>query len=264
MPRGGKATTCGARACVKSHKNLLKREWDSNHEAFLFAWNKQYDKNKRAEYLASHECALRQESDLEKRWQRQHAEDLAALKWVIRNERKKIMQRDGVDRCSKCKTIVPVEMMARNRSKWCKPCVHAWNIIRRKTHPEVYRAARRRQEARMKANPTLLIRQRIRGRISKAVKMHARGLSIKGSKLRYLGCTASHAVEHLQSLFTEGMSWSNYGQGIGKWNVDHITPISYFDLRTEKGRHAAFNYENMQPMWSIENTRKNNHLRLEA
>ena len=41
-----------------------------------------------------------------------------------------------------------------------------------------------------------------------------------------LGYTQDDLINHLENLFTENMSWDNYGE----WHVDHIIPVSEFNF----------------------------------
>ena len=49
------------------------------------------------------------------------------------------------------------------------------------------------------------------------------------------------------------MSWSNYG----KWQIDHIKPLYVFDLTDKEQFKKAVYYTNHQPLWAIDNQRKN-------
>ncbi|KGG20341.1 hypothetical protein [Prochlorococcus marinus] len=84
----------------------------------------------------------------------------------------------------------------------------------------------------------------LRNRVNKIMK---RIDVVKDSTtLDLLGCDAVKAKEHIQSQFTEGMSWENYGD----WDVDHIKPCAAFDLIDPEEQKKAFNYKNLQPLWS--------------
>lgn len=59
---------------------------------------------------------------------------------------------------------------------------------------------------------------------------------------------------HLENKFKPGMNWQNYGQ----WHIDHIRPVSSFDLSKKSEQFKCFNYQNLQPLWAIENIKKGN------
>jgi hypothetical protein len=74
--------------------------------------------------------------------------------------------------------------------------------------------------------------------------------------LDYLGCTISELKIHLETKFTIGMSWDNYG----KWHIDHILPCSSFDMSKESEQKKCFHYTNLQPLWAIDNIKKSNKI----
>jgi hypothetical protein len=71
-----------------------------------------------------------------------------------------------------------------------------------------------------------------------------------------LGCTLEEFKNHLESKWTEGMNWSNYGKGKGRWNIDHIVPCASFDFTNSENQRACFHFSNTQPMWGGDNSRK--------
>ena len=70
-----------------------------------------------------------------------------------------------------------------------------------------------------------------------------------------VGCTGKELVSHIESLWKPGMTWDNYGFGVGKWVIDHIRPISNF-LKTGEDPRKANHYTNLAPLWSEENASK--------
>lgn len=74
--------------------------------------------------------------------------------------------------------------------------------------------------------------------------------------LDLLGCTVEELKTHLQSKFTSGMHWNNYG----KWHVDHILPCSRFDLSITEEQQKCFHYSNLQPLWAVDNLKKGNRI----
>lgn len=72
--------------------------------------------------------------------------------------------------------------------------------------------------------------------------------------LDLLGCTFDEFLIHLESQFTENMSWDNYGQY--GWHVDHVKPCNAFDLTDPTQQRECFNYKNLQPLWWVDNLKK--------
>jgi hypothetical protein len=70
----------------------------------------------------------------------------------------------------------------------------------------------------------------------------------------FLGCSLNEFKEHIESRFLPGMTWLNHGHGT--WHVDHIKPLSAFNLTDETEKRAATHYLNLQPMWAADNMSK--------
>jgi hypothetical protein len=69
----------------------------------------------------------------------------------------------------------------------------------------------------------------------------------------YLGCSILEFKEHIESLFKPDMNFENYGK---IWWIDHIIPLSSFDLTDEEQKLEACNYKNIQPLYVKENQYK--------
>lgn len=63
-----------------------------------------------------------------------------------------------------------------------------------------------------------------------------------------IGCDIEFVRLYLESKFTSGMTWRNYG--IKGWHIDHIIPCSSFNLQDEDERKRCFHYTNLQPLWA--------------
>ena len=75
-----------------------------------------------------------------------------------------------------------------------------------------------------------------------------------------IGCTIDEFKKHLEFIFQQNMSWSNYGKD--GWHMDHICPISQAVSREEvlKLNH----YTNLQPLWAEDNLNKSDSKTKEA
>jgi len=69
---------------------------------------------------------------------------------------------------------------------------------------------------------------------------------------KLLGCSKEEFKIHLESQFVDGMTFENYPE----WQIDHIKPISKFDLNNADEIIECFNYKNLQPLWKIDNLKK--------
>jgi hypothetical protein len=83
----------------------------------------------------------------------------------------------------------------------------------------------------------------------------------KNDKL--VGCSAEFFREYIKALWKEGMTWENYGnarRGISAWQIDHIVPVSSFDLSDPEQILKCFHYTNLQPLWWEDNAKKYNNI----
>ena len=66
--------------------------------------------------------------------------------------------------------------------------------------------------------------------------------------------TIEELKNHLKSQFDNKMNWQNYGS----WHVDHIIPVTAFNLSDPEQQKECFHFTNLQPLWGTENLRKSN------
>jgi len=72
----------------------------------------------------------------------------------------------------------------------------------------------------------------------------------------YIGCSIEQLVKWLEFNFDKDMNWKNKN-----WQLDHIIPLSLFDLTNDYERKIAFNWTNIQPLKTTENIKKSNKFR---
>jgi hypothetical protein len=112
---------------------------------------------------------------------------------------------------------------------------------------------------RLKECPAFKIKELLRDRLRKAILGRAK----RGSAVNDLGCSVEALIAKFEVLFytnkvtNEQMNWLNYGTG---WHIDHIIPLSYFNLTDSIQFKIACNHMNLQPMWSEENEEKSNKI----
>lgn len=94
------------------------------------------------------------------------------------------------------------------------------------------------------------IANNLRSRFKQAIKKNFKS----GSAVRDLGCSVEYLRKYLESKFQEGMSWENWS--IYGWHIDHIKPLSSFDLTDRNQLLEACHYTNLQPLWAVDNWKK--------
>lgn len=94
------------------------------------------------------------------------------------------------------------------------------------------------------------LKNNLRSRISKIVN----GVVKHGSAIEDLGCSLEDLKIYIQSKFELNMTWDNYGHN--GWHIDHIRPLSSFDLENPEEFKKACHYTNLQPLWAKDNLKK--------
>jgi hypothetical protein len=75
--------------------------------------------------------------------------------------------------------------------------------------------------------------------------------------IEYLGCNADDFYKWM--CYCTNNEYSIEEHGI-IWHIDHVIPISRFDLNNEGHQLLAFNWRNTTPLYATHNLRKNNHI----
>jgi hypothetical protein len=94
----------------------------------------------------------------------------------------------------------------------------------------------------------------LRYRLWKALK--DQDLKKDQSTIELLGCSKEELITHLESQFQTGMSWGNWS--LNGWHIDHIRPVSSFDLSDPAQVKECFHFSNLQPLWAVDNIKKSN------
>lgn len=124
--------------------------------------------------------------------------------------------------------------------------------VRRRINEYQRAYVKRRSEEEPEYKLMVLLRRRVKGGIRDNVQ------SVRTREL--LGAEVSVVRAYLESQFYpnpetgELMTWENnthYG-----WNIDHVIPISEFDLRLPEEQKKAFHVSNVQPLWFKDHNKK--------
>lgn len=115
-------------------------------------------------------------------------------------------------------------------------------------------------QERSNSDPAFKARTNIGTIIRLALKKQSTRKNTKTAIL--LGCTAKEFAAHIESQFESWMNWDNWGRCTGipntTWNIDHIIPVSKFDLADLEQQKIAFHYTNCRPLDSLINVTEGN------
>jgi hypothetical protein len=141
----------------------------------------------------------------------------------------------------------------------CKECDRGYYLSRKdilsgksktyykKNKEKICNYQREYQRNRKKIDMQFKLKCLLRNRVYFAIKNSQK----VGSAVHDLGCSVEELKQHLESQFQPGMSWNNWNHN--GWHIDHIKPLSSFDLEDRKQFLEACHYTNLQPLWSKEN-----------
>lgn len=114
-----------------------------------------------------------------------------------------------------------------------------------------------RERGRRKQRAEYMRRRRLNdtnAKLAEKIRMlHRRLIKRTDTTTNYeLGCDIDYYLQHVESLFQPGMTWDNTDE----WELDHIRPLSNFNLENPEEFKKAIHYSNVRPLWREENRRK--------
>ena len=142
----------------------------------------------------------------------------------------------GEKRCTSCDDYFNINKFSKDKSRKdglnnkCKKCV----LQKRKQRRE---------------NDSLFkLKSYLSTRVS--TSLSNRGWTKTSKTKELIGCSYKELESYLEGLFTENMTWENYGE----WHVDHKIPLA--SAKTEQEIIKLFHYSNLQPLWAQDNLEK--------
>ena len=105
-------------------------------------------------------------------------------------------------------------------------------------------------------DPGFRVKCNLRRRLRDLMKNTKKGGSHHVSSL--IGCSTKQLAKHIQSQFSKGMTWRNYG--INGWHVDHILPCASFDHNDPRQVAQCWHWTNLRPLWAKDNMMKSDNI----
>lgn len=163
--------------------------------------------------------------------------------------------------CNKCKLdLNESQFFKDNKAKdklqsWCKICRSKNLSSYYKRNPKK-RCRITKEQARKRYH-----KNKVSWNISRRIRQSLNGISKKVHWENITNYTLVELKSHLENLFTSQMNWDNYGS---YWHIDHIIPISYFNITSLdcEDFKKCWALNNLQPLEAKENIRKSNKIAL--
>lgn len=105
---------------------------------------------------------------------------------------------------------------------------------------------------RMQDDPVYRISMALRKRVYLGLK----GIRKSASTEKLIACTFEDCRKYIEAQWEPWMSWDNFGEGEGTWQMDHIVPVASFDLTDPEQQRLCFHYSNLRPLCSKQNREK--------
>lgn len=156
--------------------------------------------------------------------------------------------RDGMLAKNREWSIKNTDKRKKYRKKWYKNNPSYNKEYYKANRQEIIKQNYEYKKERMKKDVSFMIAERLRSRLYKAIRYSHK----TGSAIQDLGCSIEFLIQIIKEKFTHGMTWDNYG----KWHIDHILPLSSFDLTNREQIKKACHYTNLQPLWAKDNLKK--------
>lgn len=161
---------------------------------------------------------------------------------IHRNKSLRLSEKELLE--SQQKTKLRKQQYRKDNSVKIKERLTRW----RDRNRERISTSRREYEKRRRDNDIIFwTKKRLRTRLQKVLKNKNSYRTVE-----LYGCSPAEMTAHIESLFVEGMSWENRSE----WHLDHIRPLSSFDLTDAEQLKQACHYTNIQPLWAVDNMRK--------
>lgn len=185
--------------------------------------------------------SLAKKREYSRRYYRTHKEYFRQYGLKYREANKEYFQEYHQEYCRKYRETHKEQLRESKRKYWL-------------SRPTGLREWQRRSRAEVAKSPS----RRLSLVFSNSVR-HSLAQGKGGAKTwEILGYNLDNLKTWLESLFSDGMTWGNYG----KWHIDHIIPVSFFVFESADDVEfkMCWRLENLQPLWAADNYRKHDKM----
>jgi hypothetical protein len=199
------------------------------------------------------------------------SDEKCSLKSGKRNSRPKAIEKV----CKDCQKTLPVADFRHNR-RTCHDCEKKYGREYRqseegKTKSKTWTENNRERMTELQANWFQDNKAYVRDKNRERTKTDARYKFIVNQRRRislalghkqkktieYLGCNSDEFFQWMSCQLDGELTLENHGE---KWHIDHVIPISNFNLEKEDEVSLALNWRNTMPLPTHENLKKNNKI----
>lgn len=192
--------------------------------------------------------------------------DKETLRLQARNN---VLLSKGIRECRKCKQTLSLELFPKHPSNKdgyshiCKSCkkekMKNWKIDENGKTISYTSWYRKTEKGRAKYNANQRKKRKLpHHKIRHNLKKRLKEILGKANSSKTIGCSGLELKAYLESKFQPGMTWENYGAK--GWHIDHIIPLSAFDLTSQVQKEIACHYLNLQPLWAKDNIAKSDKI----
>jgi len=201
--------------------------------------------------------------------------DTNPKKWEENQEKKRLkkiecrkkLEEDGGKKCKECKTFKKVDEYEKRENHYdgrysvCRDCINEKRNKKYFDNKEELLPIMRERKRKYAENNRELVNKAQREYYHKVFKktnkidfvwrqilktcLKRMYTSKTDTTYNMLGYSATELKTHLESQFTTGMNWENYGT---EWHIDHIRSVATFDKDTPAA--VVNDLSNLQPMWA--------------
>ena len=192
--------------------------------------------------------ALSRKKEHERRARRRRLLGISRRTIFANEEQRRIARRAARKRWERKNT----ERIKAIRNRWRinhREQVAAQTRLRHIRNPEQYKARIRRAYEKNRRNPTWVISSRMRYRLW----MTLRSAKARRSWESLVGYSGEDLIAHLESLFSDGMTWDKFFEG--KVEIDHKRPIASFVYSSpaDEQFQQCWALSNLRPLWKHDN-----------